>query len=879
MPLIGREREVADVLERLARRRLVTLTGPAGIGKTAVAMAVAERAKGSFELGAHLVDLTRVDTPDAVGGAIAGQLGFASFEALLSSPSDQPALVVVDNCEHVIAAAAEAVAALLAACNSPTVLATSRSPLDLPDESLVLLGPLALPPPGAADTDYDAVRLFLERAHDAGAALDETQFEAVAELCRQLDGVALALELAAARTRTMQPAEILAALAEGVEVLSRPRFRGAERHRSLTDTIEWSYRLLPPEAAAMFERLGLSSGPFTAELARAVGADLGLDPAAAADTLQLLVDSSLVVTEPKASVTSFRLLETVRAFALRRLEAPGASDEARRRMADHIVAEAVAVIREGTRRWDASVFARLQSLYDNIVAALRACLTADDDGARCRVLCAVLWGVVHQGHTDEIAALSEETIKRWPDTKKPFAAEAVATAATARLLTGDAAGALALVEATIAEGEVSPVAAVTLRRAMGYSLRALGDSERALECFRDISARARENGLLSLALEADVTCAQLLDDHGDLDGALALARRAAAEAAQHGSAVNEVWARTVAANFELRRDLERGLAEVREALAEARRIAYPVAISVNLRSLAWGLTRAGDHAGAADCLGELFDGLFARAGVADVRGALVTTAELLHAVGDASWATLAATARQLPVIGLTGAAFDATSPLPPTDAAPVARRDAIAMARARLRALRAAPPAPPAPAASIAPDPDARLVDHGEFWEITFAGRTIHAKASKGMADLARLLTAPGREVHCLELMGASLEESSTGEVIDDVARRGYEARIRELQDEIDEAERHHDLLRAERAQAELDVLVEHLSSALGLGGRTRQRGSTVERARSAVTQRIRSTIRRLAKDHPELGRHLDVSVTTGTYCVYRPERPISWRR
>ncbi|HET7722825.1 MAG TPA: hypothetical protein VFK43_22850, partial [Acidimicrobiales bacterium] len=185
----------------------------------------------------------------------------------------------------------------------------------------------------------------------------------------------------------------------------------------------------------------------------------------------------------------------------------------------------------------------------------------------------------------------------------------------------------------------------------------------------------------------------------------------------------------------------------------------------------------------------------------------------------------------------------------------------------------AAPPPAPAPGA----EDRAGMVDRGGYWEIDFAGRTVHAKASKGLADIAKLLAVPGKEIHCLELMGAAVEQSSTGDVLDGEARRAYEQRIRDLQEDIDDAEAANDLARAERAQVELDTLVEHLAAALGLGGRSRSTGGSAERARSAVTQRIRTTIRRLGADHPELGRHLEASITTGTYCSYRPERPVTW--
>jgi hypothetical protein len=166
----------------------------------------------------------------------------------------------------------------------------------------------------------------------------------------------------------------------------------------------------------------------------------------------------------------------------------------------------------------------------------------------------------------------------------------------------------------------------------------------------------------------------------------------------------------------------------------------------------------------------------------------------------------------------------------------------------------------------------------GETCEIGFAGRMVSVRSSKGLEDLVRLIAADGQEVHCLDLAGAGVEEASTGPVLDDTARRDYERRIRELQEELEEAEHDHDLARAYKSQVELDALIDHLTAALGTGGKTRTAGGTVERARSAVTHRIRAAIRQLDKLNPNLGRHLRHAINTGTYCSYRPEHPTTWR-
>jgi TolB-like protein/tetratricopeptide (TPR) repeat protein len=166
---------------------------------------------------------------------------------------------------------------------------------------------------------------------------------------------------------------------------------------------------------------------------------------------------------------------------------------------------------------------------------------------------------------------------------------------------------------------------------------------------------------------------------------------------------------------------------------------------------------------------------------------------------------------------------------------------------------------------------------NGPLWTMAFAGLSVQLTHQKGFLDLAQLLTRPGAELHCLELADRPAETAGDAPVLDERARRELRARVRELQQEIDEADSVHDAARAERAREELDQIVEHLSGALGIGGRARPLGSAAERARSAVTWRIRNAIRKIASAHSRLGRHLENSVRTGTFCVYEPETPTNW--
>jgi hypothetical protein len=178
---------------------------------------------------------------------------------------------------------------------------------------------------------------------------------------------------------------------------------------------------------------------------------------------------------------------------------------------------------------------------------------------------------------------------------------------------------------------------------------------------------------------------------------------------------------------------------------------------------------------------------------------------------------------------------------------------------------------------SAAPSTDAVLAHEGSTWAATFGGDTRRLRDSKGMRDLAVLLARQGHEVHCLELVGGVDVGGGHGPALDDRARRDYQRRIGDLHHEIDEARAANDPVRAERAETELDALVEQLSHAFGLSGRSRVSGSAAERARSTVTTRIRGAIRHVVATHPSLGRHLQHSVRTGTWCSYAPEHPVPW--
>lgn len=869
--LVGRARELAEVEARTTERRLVAIVGPGGVGKTVLARAAAERLTTSFPGGVRLVDLTRTDDPSGVPGTLSAQLGVDSFAAVLSSPCDRPALVVVDNCEHVIDAVASALAQVLGACPQTSVLATSRAPLELPGESIVVLAPLELPGPDADPRRSAAVELFLRRCHDAGGAVDDADLAVVAELCRRLDGLPLALEIAAARTRTLSVAEISSRLERGVDVLRRPRFRGDPRHRSVTDAIRWSVDLLSAEAAAALAATSVCVGPFTVVTARAV-----VDPEVDVDrALDELVAVSLVTSDTGGSETRYRLLDTVRRFGLGELDRRGATTETYGRFADHVVARSRALLADARSRWGPELLRDLVASFDDIAEALRWCTAHDDDPRRARQLCAPLWAVVHQGRADEVVELVRAVRDRFPEDASRGSAQAAAVLATAEYVTGDPATALRLAEAALAVHPQGDVPGFLLRRILGQARNALGDLDGAIEAFREGAELARRSGALAIADELVAARAQVTADAGRVDEALEQLDELLGRTDPEVSAIPASWARSTRAWIEARIDPSAALADAIDALDEARDLDYPVAVAVNLRTRAFAELLLGDPDAAARTLDELRSDLIRRGAVTNARILVDATAALAHRRDHPAWPVLAATARALPITTMASSHHE-LAPLPATTHRPVGRHEVIALVDRVLAELAASSPHPDEPRRP-AEERRGRIVRRGDLVELVYDGRAVSVRASKGVVDLVRLIASDGAEVHCLDLADAAVEQRSTGELIDATARRRYEERIRELQDEIDGAELDNDYARAYRHQVELDQLVDHLSAAVGHGGRRRRASDTTERARSAVTHRIRGSIRQLERLHPALGRHLDRSIITGLRCRYRPEYPVTW--
>ena len=324
---IGRDAEVAAVAQLLDRARLVTLTGSGGSGKTRLAFEVARVVESRHTDGVIVMELGDVDEPRLVPQAAATAAGALlhdpSLRSLASHLAPRSALVLVDNCEHLIDACAELVDELLSFGPALRILATSREPLRVDGESIFAVPPLAV--------DTDGVALFGDRARSASGR-DVTDVVAAAEICRRLDGLPLAIELAAAQTRHLQPAEIVDRLSDRFALLTGGG-RRVERHQTLQAAIDWSHDLLTDAERVMLRRLAVFRGSFTAAAATAVCAVTSAEASLAA-----LVDRSLVVAEPRSTSTRYRLLETMRAFADMRLLAAGEVDATRDRHRDTFLA-------------------------------------------------------------------------------------------------------------------------------------------------------------------------------------------------------------------------------------------------------------------------------------------------------------------------------------------------------------------------------------------------------------------------------------------------------------------------------------------------------------------------------------------------------------
>src|SRR3989441_5348093 len=399
---VGREQEVSALRQTLLTARLLTLTGPGGIGKTRLALQAANELLGDFRDGVWLVELAPISTPDLVPQTIASTLGVSEqpgrplSEALVTYLEGRRLLLILDNCEHLVEPTARLVEALLHSCPQVHVLATSRETFGIGGEIVRRVPSLSVPQAGALGpveklTGYEAVALFCDRAAAAVGSFSLTQSNArsVVQICERLDGIPLAIELAAVRLKVLSLEQVAARLNDRFHLLTGGSRTALPRQQTLRATIDWSYDLLPDSERALLRRLAVFVGTITLEAAADVCAG---PPIATPDILDLipqLVGKSLVQAEESPIEARFRLLETIRQYGLSKLLEAGEAEPVRQRHRDWFIgwAERAEPELEGPdqTRWRN----RMEGALDNLRAAFDWLPREGDDEGRLRLATAM----------------------------------------------------------------------------------------------------------------------------------------------------------------------------------------------------------------------------------------------------------------------------------------------------------------------------------------------------------------------------------------------------------------------------------------------------------------------------------------------------------
>jgi predicted ATPase/class 3 adenylate cyclase len=418
----GRDEDVQAITKALDEARLVTITGVGGVGKTRLALQVAAELLPGYEDGAWLCELAAAQDPDELEGVVSAALGAplrsgsSLGESIVEFLRMKRLLLVLDNCEHLLDAAAELAERCLAGSPGLRILATSREGLAIAGEQVRPLRSLPTPDAAAAIdaiSASDSVGLFVERARGARPdfAVDATNAEAVGEICRRVDGIPLAIELAAARVASMGPAEIAKRLDERFRLLTGSRRRTVERHQTLRSTLEWSYSLLAERERTVFDRLGVFAGSFDARAAEAVAVAPGIEGWDVLDALGELVAKSMLVAEPVDDGTvRYSLLETLRHYALDQLAEHSDVDDVRQLHGEHYarLAEELGAMLIGPEENAGRI--RIFAEVDNLRAAVGFGLDAAD-AARRELALRIIAALAHELTFDRVIGVGEWAIR------------------------------------------------------------------------------------------------------------------------------------------------------------------------------------------------------------------------------------------------------------------------------------------------------------------------------------------------------------------------------------------------------------------------------------------------------------------------------------
>jgi predicted ATPase/DNA-binding CsgD family transcriptional regulator len=593
---IGRERELQEVKRLLGGARLLTLTGPGGVGKTRLALEAARglQTNATFADGASLAGLARLADAALVPQETAAALGIHEeagrpiLETLQEALRPRQLLLVLDNCEHVIEACAQIADALLRSCPLLTILATSRESLNIDGETVWPVPPLSVP---RAETrqlhalvESEAIRLFVERAQ-AGVpsfTLTHANADAVAEICARLDGLPLAIELAASRVRLLGVDQIAARLGDRFRLLTSGTRTALPRHQTIRALVDWSYELLPEHERNVFRRLGVFAGDWTLVAAEAVCGGFGIEPSNMLDVLGRLVDKSLVVAHSPNTrgEVRYRLLETLREYALDRLTADGTRATTARRHARYFL-ELAEKAEAGYEAGDeVGALSTVEPEHDNVRAALRHFLVCGEAELAARLAGALAKFWFFRGHLNEGGSALKEVLaeaERAGLPARPSAGYAKALYAAALIDHGRG-------DYALGEGRIR--AARALWRQLGepleeaYALFVLGrielwrgNRETARPLFLESLELARQVGNAAVVGRDQLWLAEAAFDDGDDDAARAWAEQALASANAVGSRLNTSLALRLLGDVEAHQGNAARARELFEAsLAHAREI-------------------------------------------------------------------------------------------------------------------------------------------------------------------------------------------------------------------------------------------------------------------------------------------------------------------
>ncbi|GAA5038966.1 putative ATPase/DNA-binding CsgD family transcriptional regulator [Thermocatellispora tengchongensis] len=569
---IGRVRERGELAEAVKTHRLVTVVGPGGVGKTRLALAVAEDVAGDFADGVWFADLVPVTEPGRVGAAVAAAVGVGEQpgrgidDAVPAALADRRALLVLDNCEHVRDGVAPFLERLLAACPRLRVLVTSRARLMVPFERVFPVPPLSR----AGGDESEAVALFMDRAAAVGWPPGPAVSEGVVAICERLGGMALAIELAAARWPTLGLDGLMAGLSDQLRILTGGR-RADDRHRSVRAVLDWSHDLLEPQDQALLRRVSVFVAPFTADAAAEVAGFAPLDQAGVVDGLGRLAEQSLLAVTPSATGTRYHALETIRQYGMERLADAGELTDVRSRHLEWCSASAAALIAGEGADWRAR--------FDAVAEDLRAALTwAADRPERREDAHRLAVSLAELAFARNLLGEAQQRLEQ-----------------AARLAADDAAGAVALRQAAAVAGcRRLGDDMFRLHRAAAEAARRAGDTAGA---GRDLAAAATvayrfSSSFARLPSVDEVTA--LLAEARELSGdsPAAEAAVALAEAAVIADAFGAVQGST---DNTARETVERA----EQAVELARRAGDPVAESAALDALSGAQSWAGEPFAAA----------------------------------------------------------------------------------------------------------------------------------------------------------------------------------------------------------------------------------------------------------------------------------------